>query len=94
MVNFKYEEELNHPGQGLTGFDLIESVHYDSIIMIRCIEQNKKELKKDANIICFKPDKFMLKYIYKEYCSTVIDLDNINMVYFKKAIDLVFLEDD
>lgn len=91
-MGFEYEKKLNHPCKGLTGFELEESNGYEDIMMLRTIELHKEELKQDTNIIYFKPDRIMMKYIYDEYSSTYIDLNKINIRYFTNAINLIYLE--
>lgn len=88
----QYEEKLNHPCKGLTGFDLSNSSGFDDIIIIRTIESKKEEILQDPAILFPVIDRKTLEYIYKEYCSTHLNLENVNMSYFKRAIDLLFLE--
>lgn len=89
----QYEEKLQHPCQGLTGNELIESSGYDEIIMIRTIEDKKEELRKDPALLFPIIDRKTLEYVYKEYCPTQLSLDNIRTHIFRDAINLLFLEE-
>lgn len=91
MIEKGFEYILNHPGKGLTGIELSNSSWHDDIIMIRCIQYNKEEIVKDPACLFPIVDKKMIEHIYKEYCSTVIDINNLRMSYMREAINLAFL---
>ena len=86
-----FEYALNHPGKGLTGIELSNSIWHDDIIMIRCIQWNASKIVKDPACLFPVVDKKMIEHIYKEYCSTTIDIDNLRMGYIREAINLAFL---
>ena len=86
-----FEYALNHPGKGLTGIELSNSIWHDDIIMIRCIQWNASKIVKDPACLFPVVDKKMVKHIYKEYCSTTINIDNLRMDYIREAINLAFL---
>lgn len=87
----KFEHIMNHPFKGLTGLDLSNSIGHDEIVMIRTIEMNKDKIADDSVILSNKETKEKMKYVYREYCDTVVDLNNIKTEVFREAINLALL---
>ena len=81
---FEFEYLLNYPLKGCTGFDTD-----DTLLMIRTIEANKDAISTDESVGFL--DRTALEYIYKIYSATVLDLDKVNMEYFRGAIELAYL---
>lgn len=74
----------------LTGSDLINSDEYDTVMLIRCIENHQEDLNNDEifwNDMVTYPRK--LNWIYNMYCSTVLDDEKINHKAVQKAINLL-----
>lgn len=69
---------------GATGFDTD-----DTLLLIRTIEANKEAIADDEAVISL--DRTALEHIYKMYSATVLNLDKINMEYFRGAIQLAYL---
>ena len=69
---------------GATGFDTD-----DTLLMVRTIEANKDAIADDEAVKSL--DRIALKHIYKKYSATVLNLDKINMEYFRGAIELAYL---
>lgn len=87
----KFECLMNHPCKGLTGLELSNSVGHDEIIMIRTIEMNMDKIANDSIILSDNKIEEKMKYVYREYCDTVVDLKNIRTNIFKEAIDMALL---
>lgn len=87
----KFEYIMNHPFKGLTGLDLSNSIGHDEIIMIRTIEMNKDKIADDSVISSNNKIEETMKYVYREYCDTVVDLNNVKTEVFRKAINLALL---
>lgn len=90
---FKFEYKIKHPCAGAI-FDVNHSYRkkdFDEIILIRCIELNKKAIAKDLHFLLpFTPNT--MNYLYKNYCSTTCyDLSKVNYRYIRDAINLAFL---
>ena len=69
---------------GATGFDTD-----DTLLMVRTFEANKDAIADDE---AFKSlDRTALEHIYKIYSPTVLDLDKVNIRYFRDAIELAYL---
>lgn len=79
-----FEYLLNYPLKGCTGFDVDET-----LLIIRTIEFNKEAIADDEAVMSL--DRTALKHVYKVYSPTVLDLDKINMEYFRGAIELAYL---
>lgn len=74
----------------LTGSDLVESDEYDTVMFIRCIENNQDALNEDEmfwNEMDTYPKKF--HYIYSNYCTSQLNWDNINDIAVKKALKML-----
>ena len=69
---------------GATGFDTD-----DTLLMVRTIEANKDAIADDDAVRSL--DRTALEHIYKRYSPTVLDLDKVNMRYFRDAIELAYL---
>ena len=69
---------------GATGFDTD-----DTLLMVRTIEANKDAIADDDAVRSL--DRTALEHIYKMYSPTVLDLDKVNMRYFRGAIELAYL---
>ena len=80
----RFEYLLNYPLKGCTGYDVDET-----LLIIRTIESNKEAIANDNEIRTL--DRTALEHIYKLYSATVLDLDKINMEYFRGAIELAYL---
>ena len=76
-----FEEIIEYPLAGKTGFDVD-----DTLLMIRCMEMNKEKIANDPEIAMLI--KKILKHIYKDYSSTVLKLDEIDMDSFIDALYL------
>ena len=76
-----FEEIIEYPLAGKTGFDVD-----DTLLMIRCMEINKDKIADDPEVLILI--KEILKYIYKEYSSTVLKLDEIDVDSFIDALYL------
>lgn len=87
----KFEYIMNHPFKGLTGLDLSNSIGHDEIIMIRTVEMNKDKIADDSVILSDEKIEMKMKYVYREYCDTVVNLDNIKTEVFREAINLALL---
>lgn len=83
-MSFNFERALNYPLAGATGYDCD-----DTLIAIRCIEQNKNWISKNCSYH-FIEESWNL--IYNERCSTYLNKNNINMRYIGDAILLACLE--
>ena len=83
-MSFKFEYLLKYPLMGATGFDTD-----DTLLLIRTIEANKDAIAADETIRAL--DRTALEHIYKVYSPTVLDLNSINMDYFRGAIELAYL---
>lgn len=83
-MSFKFEYLLNYPLMGCTGFDVD-----DTLLLIRTIEANKDAIAADELVRTL--DKTALEHIYRKYSPTVLDLEEIDMDYFRDAIELVYL---
>lgn len=83
-MGFEFEYLLKYPLMGATGFDTD-----DTLLLIRTIEANKDAIATDEAIRTL--DRTALEQVYKVYSPTVLDLDSINMDYFRGAIELAYL---
>lgn len=83
-MSFKFEYLLNYPLMGCTGFDVD-----DTLLLIRTIEANKDAIVDDEAVNSL--DRTALEHIYKVYSATVLDLNKIDMNYFRDAIELAYL---
>ena len=83
-MSFKFEYLLKYPLMGATGFDTD-----DTLLMVRTIEANKDAIADDDAVRSL--DRTALEHIYKMYSPTVLDLDKVNMRYFRGAIELAYL---
>ena len=83
-MSFEFEYLLNYPLKGCTGVDTD-----DTLLLIRTIEVNKQAIADDEAVRSL--DRIALKHVYKVYSATVLDLDKVNMDYFRGAIELAFL---
>lgn len=83
-MSFEFEYILKYSLMGCTGYDVDET-----LLIIRTIESNKEAIANDNEIRTL--DRTALEYIYKLYSATVLDLDKINMEYFRGAIELAYL---
>ena len=83
-MSFEFEYLLKYPLMGATGFDTD-----DTLLLIRTIEANKEAITDDKAIRSL--DRTALEHIYRMYSATVLDLDSINMDYFRDAIELAYL---
>ena len=83
-MSFEFEYLLKYPLMGVTGFDTD-----DTLLLIRTIEANKEAIADDEAVISL--DRTALEHIYKMYSATVLNLDKINMEYFRGAIQLAYL---
>lgn len=93
-MGYIYEHKLDHPCKGMTGFDIKDTALFDELIMIRTIEANKEQIKKDPEVIFPVTDKRTVKHIYKEYCPVHLNnLEDIRLMTIKKALDFTYLED-
>ena len=81
---FEFEYLLNYPLKGATSFDTD-----DTLLMVRTIEMNKDSIVTDEAVKSL--DRTALEHIYKMYSATVLDLDKVNMEYFRGAIELAYL---
>ena len=79
-----FEYLLNYPLKGCTGFDTD-----DTLLLIRTIEANKQAIADDEAVRSL--DRIALEHVYKVYSATVLDLDKVNMDYFRGAIELAYL---
>ena len=84
-MSFKFEYKLKYPLMGATGFDTD-----DTLLLIRTIEANKEAIAADEAVRSL--DRIALKHVYKVYSATVLDLDKVNMEYFRGAIELAYLQ--
>ena len=69
---------------GATGFDTD-----DTLLIVRTIEANKEAIAADEAVRSL--DRKALEHVYRVYSATVLDLDKINMEYFRSAIELAYL---
>ena len=83
-MSFEFEYLLKYPLMGATGFDTD-----DTLIIVRTIEANKDAIADDEAVKSL--DRTALEHIYKRYSPTVLDLDRVNMRYFRDAIELAYL---
>ena len=83
-MSFEFEYLLNYPLKGCTGYDVDET-----LLIIRTIEFNKDAIANDDEIRSL--DRTALRHIYKIYSATALDLDKVNMEYFRGAIELAYL---
>ena len=83
-MSFEFEYLLNYPLMGCTGFDVD-----DTLLLIRTIEANKDAIVDDEAVNSL--DRTALEHIYKAYSATVLDLNKIDMNYFRDAIELAYL---
>lgn len=83
-MSFEFEYLLKYPLMGATGFDTD-----DTLLLIRTIEANKEAIADDEAVISL--DRTALEHIYKMYSATVLNLDKINMDFFRGAIELAYL---
>ena len=87
----KFEYIMDHYAMGLTGLELSNSVGHDEIIMIRTIEMNKDKIANDVVMLSDKKINEKMKYVYREYCDTVINLNNVRTEVFREAVNLALL---
>lgn len=74
----------------LTGLELENSDEYDTIMLIRSIENHQDEINNDEFFWEEKktyPQQF--KYLYDEYCATQLNKQKINHTAIAKAISLL-----
>ena len=83
-MSFEFEYLLEYPLMGCTGFDVD-----DTLLLIRTIEANKDAIVNDEAVRSL--DRTALEYVYKVYSATVLDLNKIDMNYFRDAIELAYL---
>ena len=79
-----FEYLLKYPLMGATGFDTDET-----LLLIRTIESNKDAISADEAVRSL--DRTALEHVYKVYSPTALNLDRINMEYFRGAIELAYL---
>ena len=79
-----FEYLLNYPLKGCTGVDTD-----DTLLLIRAIEMNKDAIANDEAVRSL--DRIALEHVYKVYSATILDLDKVNMDYFRGAIELAYL---
>lgn len=79
-----FEYLLNYRLKGCTGFDTD-----DTLLIIRTIEANKDAIADDEAVKSL--DRTALEHVYKVYSPTALNLDKINMEYFRGAIELAYL---
>lgn len=74
----------------LIGSDLIESDEYDTVMFIRCIENNRDEINQDE-VFWSEMDTYpkQFHYIYSKYCTSQLNWDNINDIAVKKALKML-----
>ena len=84
-MSFEFEYLLKYPLMGATGFDTD-----DTLLLIRTIEANKESISDDEMVSSL--DRTALEHIYKLYSTTVLNLDKIDMNYFREAIELAYLQ--
>lgn len=85
-MGFVYENVLNYPLKGVTGYDCDST-----LIAIREIEANKEWVAEhyDYHHIEDGWDEF-----YEECCSTVLKKEDLNMRYITDAVLFACLEDE
>ena len=83
-MSFEFEYLLKYPLMGATGFDTD-----DTLLLIRTIEANKDAIAVDEAVKSL--GRTALEHVYKVYSPTVLDLNSINMDYFRGAIELAYL---
>ena len=83
-MSFEFEYLLEYPLMGCTGFDVD-----DTLLLIRTIEANKDAIANDEAVRSL--DRKAMKHVYRTYSATVLDLDKVDIKYFVKAMELVFL---
>ena len=69
---------------GCTGFDVD-----DTLLLIRTIEANKDAIANDELVRSL--DRTAMEHVYRVYSATVLDLNKIDMNYFRAAIELAYL---
>ena len=84
-MSFEFEYLLRYPLMGAIGFDTD-----DTLLLIRAIEMNKDAIANDETVKSL--DRTALEHVYKVYSATVLDLDKVNMDYFRGAIELAYLQ--
>lgn len=82
-----FEEIIEYPLAGKTGYEVD-----DTLLMIRCIEMNKDEIAHDPELLLIV--RKILRYIYREYSPTVLNLDEIDINSFIDALYLTRLGGD
>ena len=83
-MSFEFEYLLKYPLMGATGFDTD-----DTLLMVRTIEANKNAIADDEAVRSL--DRTALEHVYRVYSATALDLDKINMEFFRGAIELAYL---
>lgn len=83
-MSFQFECILKYPLMGATSFDTD-----DTLLMVRTIEANKEAIAADEAVRSL--DRMALEHVYNVYSATVLNLDKINMEYFRGAIELAYL---
>lgn len=73
----------------LTGSDLIESNEYDTVMLVRCIENNQDALNEDEAFWSKSNYWKRLNHIYGHYCTTQLNEELINHNAIKKAIKML-----
>ena len=84
MNKFSFEFILQYPLMGCTGFDVD-----DTLLLIRTIEANKDAIAADDAVKSL--DRKAMEHVYRTYSATVLDLNKIDMNYFRDAIELAYL---
>ena len=82
-MSFEFEYLLKYPLMGATGFDTD-----DTLLMVRTIEANKNAIADDEAVRSL--DRTALEHVYRVYSATALDLDKINMEFFRGAIELAY----
>ena len=73
----------------LTGDDLINSDEYDTVMFVRCIENNQEALNEDE--VFWSKTKYweQFRHIYVHYCTTQLNEELINDNAVIKAIKML-----
>ena len=84
------ENEVKYPLAHCTGYDVD-----DTLLFLRAMEMHMAEIVKDIDnkVITFPLTRTHIEHIYREYSSTVLDIDKVmnNMDYIEKAMTVILL---
>lgn len=87
---FMLENEVKYPLARATGYDCD-----DTLLFLRAMEMHMAEIVKDIdnNIITFPLTREDIEHIYREYSSTVLDIDEVmqRMSYINNAMTVILL---